>query len=241
MSLGLDLAIMGDLTADIEATLADMETAAMAAADEIADWGKQQLRQDIIGAGLGQNVARSWRSVVWPDKRNASTLGPTIGWYSKAPQIIEAFAYGAEIVPANGSRFLAIPTEHAPPPPNMRSRFGRFAVSRAKRVEAAERKYGRLRYVFPRGKRFGLLVADGLMATRGKRGPGFRRASDAARRGGRVINGVVMFVLVPRAIIQRRLNVGRIEDMIEREGVARFAAAFDRITQAHFPEYAEAA
>lgn len=79
---------------------------------EATDRAKQGLRQQVAKAGLSDRLGRTWRGNVYPAGRDS--LEPA-GWLtSNAPKIISAFAKGATIVPTNGRRALAIPTEAVP-------------------------------------------------------------------------------------------------------------------------------
>lgn len=227
---GIELAVSETLADDFDVTLEEMAQAAMAAADEIEDWGKNALRADTRPA-LGNRVANTWRSRVYP-KRPAASLQPAITWWSNAPHIVRAFSEGATIRSADGF-WLAIPTENAPKQGRSFGSSGRLRRARQYAITAAEQRFGKLRYVAVPGKKLALLVADGLRKRKGKRG-GYARASDAARRRGDYEDGVVMFVLVPQVRLPKSIDPQSVADLIGREGIQRFAVALQAIAQRRF-------
>lgn len=154
---------------------------------------KGELRAQVIGAGLGPRLARSWRGQTWP-KGEASIGAAGLVW-SKAPTIVRVFEEGATIRSRRGL-FLAIPTAAA----------GRHGDGRRKITPAGwERRTGqRLRFVYRRG-RPSLLVAD-MRARGGKRG-GFAAPSAAALKSGRRLATVPIFILVPQVRLAKRLDV----------------------------------
>lgn len=154
---------------------------------------KGELRAQVIGAGLGPRLARSWRGQTWP-KGEASIGAAGLVW-SKAPAIVRVFEEGATIRSRRGL-FLAIPTAAA----------GRYGDGRRKITPAGwERRTGqRLRFVYRRG-RPSLLVAD-MRARGGKRG-GFAAPSTAALKSGRRLATVPIFILVPQVRLRKRLDV----------------------------------
>ena len=74
--------------------------------------GASELRDQIVTAGLGARLANTWRGEVYPKSRDS--MNPAGYIHSAAPAIIESYVRGAEIVPVNGSRYLAIPTDAVP-------------------------------------------------------------------------------------------------------------------------------
>lgn len=224
----LQATVIETLAADVDATLEELAEAAMAAADAIEDWGKRALRAD-TERSLGPRVANAWRSQVHPQK--GASLSPAIAWFSRAPHIIRAFSEGATIRAGSGL-WLAIPTENAPQAGRSFGSSGRIRRARQYAITAAEQRFGKLRYVFVR-RNFALLVADGVRKRRGARG-GYAPATDAARKRGDFEDGVVMFVLVRQVRLPRNIDPDAVADMIGREGLNRFAAAFEDITNRRF-------
>lgn len=226
----LEATVTESLSADLEATVEQLAEAAMAAADAIEAWGKAALRADTEPA-LGKRVANAWRSRVYP-LRGQTSLSPAVTWWSNAPHIVRAFADGVTIRSSDGF-WIAIPTENAPQAGRSFGSSGRIRRARRHAITAAEQRFGRLRYVAVPGRKLALLVADGVRKRRGARG-GYAPATDAARKRGDFEDGVVMFVLVPQVKMPKSINPDAIADMIGREGVERFAAAFEDITQRRF-------
>ncbi|MCW5700085.1 MAG: hypothetical protein KIT00_09605 [Rhodospirillales bacterium] len=193
--------IVGSLKADLQAEVRQIEKAIAAGVKEAGDGLKGELRRQVVTAGLGQRLARTWRSRAYPNQGHDAA---SLVW-SKAPQIVRAFDEGAVIRSRKGF-WLAIPTPEAPK-----------RGSTGKRITPGmvERMYGRrLRFVYrPRGP--SLLVMDGMVARGGKRG-GFRLASTrkASRSRGAYVSTsglttVVMFLLVPQVRMPKRLDVAR--------------------------------
>ena len=188
----LSAALSGDLRILLAEEVRAAETAVTAGVRQAGQALKAELRQQVTSAGLGGRLANAWRDRHYP---NGKVDAASLVW-TKAPQIIRAFAEGVTIRSRRG-RWLAIPTENAP-------RRG----TDGKRISPStfpEHRLGRLRLVARRGKA-PLLVVDGLRQSTGRRG-GFRRASARALRSGQGVVTVVMFVLVPQVTLRKRLDV----------------------------------
>ncbi|MDX9862649.1 MAG: DUF6441 family protein [Rhodospirillales bacterium] len=190
----LSAAIEGDLTRFLADELKAGEEAVTAGIREATNGLKLELRQQIVGAGLGRRLANTWRSEVYPKGQNSISAAGLV--FSKAPNIVRAYADGALIRSKHGL-FLAIPTPAA----------GRYGDGRKKITPGGwERAHGqRLRFVYRR-RGPSLLVAENLRALTGKRG-GFGKASASALRTGRGLATVPMFILVPQVTIRKRLDV----------------------------------
>lgn len=227
---GIHVDVEESLVEDFQVTFEALSQAAMAAADNVSEWGKRALRAD-TGKALGPRVARTWRSNVYP--RHKTSLRPAITWWSKAPHIVRAFSEGITIRSPNGF-WLAIPTENAPKSGVSFTGSGRLKRAKKFAITEAERRYGKLRYVPIPGKKVALLVADKLRKRRGKRG-GYTQASPTALRKGDFEDGIVIFVLVPQVKLPKSIDPESVADAIGREGVGRFAAAFEEITRRRFP------
>jgi len=189
----LEAAITGNLHKFMQKQSEAAETAVTNGVREITEHVKQDLRQEVTAAGLGQKLAMAWRSQLYP-KGGKSV--ETAGWvWTKAPKLIDAFNRGTMIRSKKGI-FLAIPTSAAP-----KRGIG------GKRINPSnfpEPSLGKLRFVYRRGAP-SLLVVDNLRARTGKRG-GFARASESALRTGRGLSTVVMFILLPQVMLKKRLN-----------------------------------
>jgi hypothetical protein len=193
--------IVGSLKAGLEAEMHRIEGAVSTGVREAGEGLKGELRRQVVTAGLGQRLARTWRSRSYPNRGHDAAA---LVW-SKAPQIVRAFDEGAVIRSRKGF-WLAIPTPAAP---------RRGPTGKRITPGMVERMYGRrLRFVYrPNGP--SLLVMDGMVARGGKRG-GFRMATTrkASRRRGAYVSTsglatVVMFLLVPQVRMPKRLDVAR--------------------------------
>ncbi|MEG3637651.1 DUF6441 family protein [Magnetococcus sp. PR-3] len=159
---------------------------------------KDELRRQVISAGLGTRLAYSWRNRSYT---NQGTDAAALVW-SKAPKIMRVFDRGAVIRGKNGL-WLAIPTPAAP----KRGTDG-------KRVHPGnfpEGRYGPLRFVYRKGKP-SLLVVDGVRISAKTGRVGRRAKGGSYTKSGRIKSGittVVMFVMVPQVRIPKKLDVAR--------------------------------
>jgi hypothetical protein len=187
-------AIEGDLRRFLADELKAGEEAVTAGIREATNGLKLDLRSQIVGAGLGQRLANTWRSEIYPKGQNSIRAAGLV--FSKAPNIVRAYADGTVIRSKHGF-FLAIPTPAA----------GKYGDGKQKMNPGLwERMHGaRLKFVYRR-RGPSLLVADNLRARTGKRG-GFAKASASALRTGRGLATVPMFFLVPQVTIRKRLDV----------------------------------
>jgi hypothetical protein len=187
----LQAAIQGNLKAMMAAKVKAAEKAVSGGVRQATDGLKNELRGQVTGAGLGERLAKSWRGDLYP--KGGMSINAAGFVYTKAPQIIGAFAYGATIRSKQG-RFLAIPTQYV-------TRRQNKKVTPADFAEAGIP----LRYVPPQGaRRVGLLVADDFRITSKGRA---RVASDRAKKTGRGLTTVVMFILVPQAQLKKRFDI----------------------------------
>lgn len=105
-------AVEGEIAADITAIMAE-ETTGL----------KEDYREQVRDAGMGNRLANTWRSETYP--KGGRSLNPAGYVWSNAPAIIDAFARGAYIRPVNGAKWLWIPTRNVP----ARRRGGSYASS----------------------------------------------------------------------------------------------------------------
>ena len=112
---------MAALMHDIEGDIAGAATGAMR---ESTPDAKQRLREQVTAAGLGNRLANTWRGESYPKGR--ASVNPAGFIWSNAPDIIDSFNRGAQIVPHAGRKFLAIPTRNVP---RSRGRGTRKAMS----------------------------------------------------------------------------------------------------------------
>lgn len=169
----------------------EMKRAVTRGMRDTAEALKGDLAQDVIAAGLGERLARTWRGKTFPEASESLEAAAYV--WSRAPKIVDAFDRGVVIRSARGL-FLAIPTEAA-------GKMGRTASGARARItpDAWQRRTGmRLRFVYRRG-RPSLLVADGARLTsRGLAARNRRKTGEAT---------VIVFVLVPQVALKKRLNI----------------------------------
>ena len=190
----LEAAIRGDLQKIMKQEAAAAEKAVTLGVTEAATGLRDELKSQVLRAGLGEKMARTWRFKRYP--ASGFSLGTAGLVYSKAPLIIRAFSEGAMIKSDKGV-FLAIPIAAAP----KRGVGGK----RINPDNFPEHSLGRLRFVYRKGAP-SLLVVDNLRAGTGKRG-GYRKASESALKTGRGLATVVMFILLPQVMLKKRLDV----------------------------------
>jgi hypothetical protein len=229
---GLDLDITESLADDLRVTFEELEQAAMAAADAVAEWGTQRWRSQVRDAGLGDRVANTIRGRVFPDRGSAASVSPSISWSSKAPHILRAFEEGLTIR-AGDTKWLVIPTENAPKRARVVGIDGRIRRGRNYLIVQAERQFGRLNFVKVPDRNLALLTARRLRRRRGKRG-GYAPASPSALKRRDFEKSVVLFVLVPAVKMPRRLDRDEIERAIGAEGLERFARALADVVERNF-------
>jgi Family of unknown function (DUF6441) len=82
----LTAAIQGDLQALLKAELRGAERAVTAGVRAATLGLKTELRAQVTGAGLGQRLANTWRSTVYPEGQQS--LGAAGFVWSKAPNLI---------------------------------------------------------------------------------------------------------------------------------------------------------
>ena len=178
----------------------DVASAATTAMHEIGEGLCEDLRQDVIKAGLGRKLANTWRFKVYPNGR--ISLDPASLIWSKAPKLLDAFDRNPNIVPVNGGQMLAIPTRNTP---NKHRKGGAVPMTPVE-VEALYNqdlilRPGRLGHYYA----FVNVVA-------GRSGRGFRQATRGRVAQGRKADLVLMFVMVKsvrpgkRVDIQRRID-----------------------------------
>jgi hypothetical protein len=157
---------------------------------------KSELRRQITAAGMGERLARTWRSEVYPKGRQS--IGAAGYVWSKAPGLVRLYAQGAVIRSRRGL-YLAIPAPAA----------GKYGDARKKITPGDwERIHGmRLQFVYrPNGP--SLLVANNARLT--ARG---RAVANIGRRGGHPFTRlagrttVPVFILVPQVTVRKRLDV----------------------------------
>ena len=201
----LGAAIVGSLMADMKSETKRIERGVAAGIKEAGAGLKGDLRKQVVAAGLGARLARTWRSRAYPNKGHDAA---TLVW-SKAPQIIRTFDEGA-VIRSKSGLWLAIPTPAAP-----KRGIG------GKRINPGnfpEHRFGPLRFVYRRG-RPSLLVVDSVRINKSGR-VGRRAKGGAFTKTGRMKQGiatVVMFIMVPQVKLKKRLDVVREAKLWERK------------------------
>lgn len=190
---------------------------ARATVTSVGTWAKDALRAQVESAGLGVGVSKAWRMRVFPGP-GVKTTHPAALIYSKAQKIHDAFNKGALIRAKNGSRFLAIPTENVP-----RSTRA-HKVMRPVDVEAF---YNRdLIFIKHSGVRpGGVLVLRDII--RSKDGSGWRKNTKRRVVKGRKVQDVVMFILIPQAQLQKKLDIEAVAKASKNEVIQKFARGFN--------------
>jgi len=189
--------ITGSIMAGMRAEMRAVDRAVTAGIKEAGGGLKGSLRKQVVSAGLGGRLARTWRDRTYPNKGHDAA---SLVW-SKAPQIVRVFDEGA-VIKSRSGLWLAIPTPAAP----------KRGVG-GKRINPSnfpEHRYGPLRFVYRRG-RPSLLVVDGVRINKSGR-VGRRAKGGAYTKTGRMKTGmatVVMFVMVPQVRLRKRLDVRR--------------------------------
>lgn len=209
MELKMSLPSVG-LLKIMEGHVGRISRAAQGAITEAAEELKQEWRGQVTRAGLGDKLPKTIKAKVYKNKgENPSALV-----YTKAPHILRGWEEGATILP-NKSRYLAIPTPNAPK-----------LIARKRPTPALWKpdKYGPLQFVPARGGKPAMLIAVGVRKSFTKKTGEFRgyRAAKSTRSK-RTAENVVMFILVPRAQLNDRIDIresataltARIPEMIE--------------------------
>ncbi len=192
------VAIKGDLKKQLAHESKEVKWALKKGLEETVRDLKQSLRDQVTGAGMGNKLAKTWRSSVYPRGAKTSFDAAAQVW-SRAPVIIRAFDEGA-VIRGSESSWLAVPTENAP----KRGEGGK----RINPSNFPEYRYGPLRFVYRKlGPSF--LVVDGVRI--GKRGRVSRQLKSRGRtKKGQLKQGVatiVMFIMVPQVRLLKRLNI----------------------------------
>ena len=154
---------------------------------------KKDLRTQALDAGLGQKVANTWRSKVFPQR--GASFDPSGFVWSRAPGIADAFDRNPLIVTVNGRKFLAIPTENVPRSGRYNRRMAPAQVSKA---------YGQA-LTFVREKNGNVLVFVKQVAANTKKG--FTTSKLALKKAGRKATLVLMFVLTPAVRVGKRMDI----------------------------------
>lgn len=186
----------GGLRALIEDNIYSIEESITAATEDAMLGLKDDLRDQVIAAGLGVRLSKTWRGKMYPG--NGASLEPAAFVWSKAPTIIVAFNTGGTISP-RFSRFFAIPTDRVP---RGRGRGRRTPMT----PEEVEIEFNQ-DLVLRRGRNGSILGFVNVVAARSARRPGYRRATKGRLAQGRQARLVHMFTFVRRVRQPKLLNL----------------------------------
>jgi len=185
-----------DTAAVLKRAFDDTEKAVSEAMDEVQAGLKDELRGQVVAAGMGQRLANTWRGRRYPEGRPSMNSAAYV--WTRAPDIVNAFERGVPIV-ARNKRYLAVPTRDA---------GVSHTTVKNKRLTPAiwETETGvKLRFV-PRGGH-ALLVTDASYVrqpSRWRRRKSFRPIRMPLTGGRRYL---VIFVLVPIVDPRKRFDV----------------------------------
>lgn len=147
---------------------------------------KDELRDQVTGAGMSQRLANTWRGRVYPKARRSLTPAGYV--WSNAPEIINSYAAGATLRPHGGKRYLWIPTRNVP-------RRGRGAGKRLTPDEV-EIEFNQ-DLIVRKGKGRNRLAFVSAVQARSRSRPALRQATARRLAQGRSAQLKLMFVLVP--------------------------------------------
>jgi hypothetical protein len=119
MPLALSVTSSGDLAGDIRAMVPALKRAHSQTVAKVGAGLKQQLRADLVAAGIkkgasrgrGQDLSNSWRDRYYP-KSGEDSLNPAVYVKSSAERIIAWLAEGPTVRAANGS-YVMVPLPDA--------------------------------------------------------------------------------------------------------------------------------
>lgn len=201
-----------DLTKALGGIEKGIERAVTAGMRDASDGLKLDLREDVVSAGLGERLSRTWRGKTFPEAGESAEAAAYV--WSRAPKIVDAFDRGVLIRSARGL-FLAIPTAAA-------GKTGRGAMGGREKItpEGWERRTGlKLRFVYRRGRPSLLVAEDARVSKRGLAAANRRKTGQAS---------VIVFVLVPQVALKKRLDV--------EQAAKRQAARVPLLIARHWPQ-----
>jgi len=201
-----------DISKLLGETEKDIERAVTSGMRDAADGLKQDLREDVVAAGLGERLSRTWRGKTFPEVGESAEAAAYV--WSRAPKIVDAFDRGVVIRSTRGL-YLAIPTAAA-------GKSGRSAVGSREKItpEGWRRRTGlKLRFVYRRGRPSLLVADDARINTRGLAARNRRKTGQAS---------VIVFILVPQVALKKRLDV--------ESAAKRQAARVPSLIARHWPQ-----
>jgi len=214
VSFELKLAIEGNLVSYYQAEYQHGRRAVTLGMGDTIEAGKQFARTQLRQAGLGDRLANTWRSRVYPNRANVYSMNAAASLYSNAPHIIDLYSRGGTIVPVHGRRYLAIPTRYLPQVVPTLIAGSRAAKSPTPLTVA---HHLGVKLVLRRNRHGTLwLEAGGLRLSRSKkagRAGIAKRASDKMIAKGKSLT-LPLFWLVKSARVAKRLDLPAIEAMM---------------------------
>lgn len=178
---------------------------------------KLALRDQILGAGMGQRLANTWRGETYPE--NGHSLSPAGYVWSNAPDIITTFASGATIRPHAGKDYLWIPSKNVPRAPGR----GRTTSTKKMTPDQVLAAFRVPEFIIKKGRQGRKLafIAERLGST--------ARGSRKRVKRGRLAHGsdselILMFTLTSWVTPKQKLDL----DAAAQEGAADFT---NRVTQ----------
>lgn len=198
--------------------LARLERAHVNAVKEWTDGLHADLVDDVVAAGMGERLARTWRRKVYPERGTSLDpaglvyVNPGKGGRGNAPTIIDFYSASRVINPLIGEA-LALPTKDCPK--TGASRGGRRFMTP---LEVEARFNAELFPLKLKGGGLGLFinVIPGVSTLKG----GYRPRTKGRVKAGRKAKAVMMFVLRRQVKGRKRLN----HPAIYRRHQARFPA-----------------
>lgn len=212
----LEAALVGNLEEVMAGEIDDAARAISAGVSKSVDALKNKLRAQVMLAFGSQRLANTWRDDVFP-RLPKTSMGAAGTVYSKAPHIIESFE-AATLIRSKAGFFLAIPSPDAPKA---------NGFQRVTPTNWNDARYGKLRFVYRRGKS-SLLVVD--YVRRNASGKVSRQLSNSGRtKSGNYKKGVttvVMFFLVPFVRLKKVFNLDRDYDLALSDMVGNILEAW---------------
>lgn len=182
-----------DLSAMMAGHEADGAAGISLAMGDAGDGLLQDLREDVRRSGLGARLSNTWRLNLYPE-RGRPSLDPAAFIFSKAPKLIDVYMRGAVIVPVNGQRRLAIPTNNVP----MKGRGRRMTPL------DVETSFNQDLILRPATRGDAILAFVNAVAAKTKKG--WRPPTKGRAVQGRERRLVLMFVLVRQVTVHGRLE-----------------------------------
>lgn len=175
----------------------DVELSVTDAMSDVAAGLKDELLQQVVGAGMSRRLANTWRSKRYPEGRPSASSAAYV--WSRAPDIVDAFERGPLIRTVNGRKYLAIPTDNVPA-----RRSGSGGKGSRMSPEQVEIAFNQDLH-FAKTSNGRLIAYVEVIGAKNQKG--FRPATPQRLASGRKVAAVVMFILVPTVQVRKRLDV----------------------------------